>query len=494
MDKRQLKELINKNGGFSHLAVEMVEAEAMSAEERKAKKIPEGAKFFSGIASNGDLNRNGYIIIVEAWRKSIKAFMENPVVLLGHDMSQPIGRCTKMEITPKGLYVEGYVFDEYTDGRVGKGLITTLSTGHYTKKYDFLNLKTGQILTKQDFRRQWDAFWQLDEKHKDYIDNWVRRITETEIVEFSFVSIPANRKSFVTVKEELQKWYQEGVKIQKVAKTTENVDNLTVTKNTMHNLTETDLESYPALAEKYNVGDAINAEAWEAITGEKLDTKDLAEEKPEDQTAEKADETAASDDSTAENADDGGDTADQGDDDDKGDAENADGSDSEDGEDGDDDAENAEEKPETTAEKVKISKEARAKLKEEAAKAKANAEKLALALEGTTDGEDDEDEEKAEEKPTTEAKALDMEKLTGVVTELFKTIKGQQEQITTLTKALENVPAKKGLILHSQFGEAAKTAEKAKETAAKTDANTEAQIAELNGIFAKSGVVPTFKS
>ena len=39
-------------------------------------KIPEGAMYFEGIASNGDLNRNGYMIRPDAWRSAIDSFLE----------------------------------------------------------------------------------------------------------------------------------------------------------------------------------------------------------------------------------------------------------------------------------------------------------------------------------------------------------------------------------------------------------------------------------
>lgn len=470
MDKKRLKELINKHGGFTQFYIEKPNGES--------KGSPEGAISFKGIASNGDLNRNGYIIVLEAWKKSIKDYMKNPQILLGHDMDKSIGKCTKMEITSEGLYVEGYVFDDYTDERFSRGLLNALSTGHLTKKFDFINLKTGEILTKTEFRRRWDEFWGLDEKDGNHLDNWVRRITETEIVEFSLVSIPANKKSLITSREELENWYKEVTAGGVVAKNNKSTDNNNVTQETMkmHTLTEADLEKFPTLAEKYEVGDAISAEAWTQISGEKTDTTDKADETAKDKKAEKSDEKADDDDTPAENADDGDDTA--ADDEGAADSEDEEPAPA-DGTDGEDDE---------AAEKLVISKTDREKLKAEAEEAKKRAERLAEAVESTAC---EEDEEKPKNLETVKLK--DMEEVQGTVKELVRVIETQQGQINKLVEALENVPAKKGLILHNQFTKAEK-ADKKEETAEnKDDEKVKKQAEEIGKIFAGSGLAHLIK-
>ena len=294
MKKKHLKNAINANGGFMKFNIESLANSAEAA--GKKGDTPEGTISFSGIASNGDLNRNGYIITVDAWKKSIKAYMrDNPIVLLQHDMDQPIGQCTKMEITSKGLEVEGYIFDEYTDGRFGKGLFNAISTGHITIKYDFINIKTGEILPSADFWR--NHFWDLEDSDKNYIDNWVRRITETEIIEFSLVSIPANRKSLITNREDLDTW-RKGFAQNKIVNNNSNMN--------MRTLSAADLEQYPVLAEKYSEGESIAVKAWEAIAvenpkgddptkAEKVEKKVVAEKvNPLKSLAEKAKQRAVS--------------------------------------------------------------------------------------------------------------------------------------------------------------------------------------------------------
>ena len=106
--KKQLKEFINKNGSFNQMQINTIKAP-------DGVNMPEDAKYFKGIASNGDMNRNGYVIEPEAFKNSIKSYMENPVILLQHDANKPIGKCTKAEVTSKGLEVEGYVVKSQMD-------------------------------------------------------------------------------------------------------------------------------------------------------------------------------------------------------------------------------------------------------------------------------------------------------------------------------------------------------------------------------------------
>lgn len=511
MNKKQFKEHINRYGGFCHISLESascelpsaagLKVEAPTAEERKKYNVPEGAIYFKGIASNADLNRNGYIIVLEAWKKGIKDYMQNPQILLGHDQDKSVGRCTVMEITEQGLYVEGYAFDDYTEQRFSRGLLTAMSTGHYTVKFDFINLKTGEVLTKTDFRRRWDEFWGLDEKDQNHLDNWVRRITETEIVEFSLVSIPANRKSLISSREDLEKWRETEALAAGVAKSDEMADNLNVTTESMlmHTLTETDLEKYPTLASKHKVGEAISASAWAQITGEKTETNDPADSKPEDTTAENADETAAGDDTPADETDgeegdaaaadedepaEGGDeTSDPADS--PADEPEAEPTDETDG--GDDDGGEAEEK-------VKISKADREKLKAEAEAAKNRAAELAAAVENTfADGDEDEEAPAATEAATVKVDVLNMEKVKEVMQELVNTIESQQAQINTLTATLEAMPAKRGLILHNQFAASEKVAKDAKAETAQNQEKTSAQVKELEGVFAASGLAHLLK-
>ena len=186
--KKELKKLINDNGFFAQMTV----TPETNAPELYKDRIPEGATYFEGIASNGELNRNGYIIRESAWRSAIETYFLNPVVLLQHDVEQPIGMALEARITDKGLWVAGYIFDDLTGGKFGRGLLKALSTGHYTKEVEFENTKTGTVLSEEDFR-------QLDIREQ-MSDDWVMAVTKLDWVEFSLVTIGSNKKSVVTHK------------------------------------------------------------------------------------------------------------------------------------------------------------------------------------------------------------------------------------------------------------------------------------------------------
>lgn len=81
------------------------------------RKVPAGAIYFEGIVSNGDKNRNGYIIDSDAWffekNKYVKDFLKTGSILWGHDDDKPIGRPLSFEKQDNGdIQVTGYVFDD----------------------------------------------------------------------------------------------------------------------------------------------------------------------------------------------------------------------------------------------------------------------------------------------------------------------------------------------------------------------------------------------
>lgn len=198
--KKQLKDFVNENGFFNTVLI--TEKNAPN-DEGKPEGVPEGATFFKGIASTGELNRNGYIISVEAWKGAIAGFMENPVILLQHDTNQPIGNVLTAEVTDEGLVVTGYIFDDLTGNRFSRGLINALSTGHLTLERKFKNEVTGEILDEEAFQKlNWE------EQGQDY---WVMVVTGLEWLELSAVSIGSNRKSLVSSRE-LMKNYVESIK------------------------------------------------------------------------------------------------------------------------------------------------------------------------------------------------------------------------------------------------------------------------------------------
>lgn len=191
ISKKVLKEAINKKGFWNSMKIDLV----TNAPAELKEQIPEGATYFEGIVSNGELNRNGYIIRPEALKNSLDVFMSNPVILLMHNTTEPIGRALSAEVRPNKkskdeVFVRGYVYDDLTGGRFSRNLFKALSTGHITLEREFENTKTGEVLSEEEFRKfNWE---------EQYNGDWVVAVTKLEWVEFSLVSIGSNRKSLVT--------------------------------------------------------------------------------------------------------------------------------------------------------------------------------------------------------------------------------------------------------------------------------------------------------
>ncbi len=196
LGKKELKKFINENGFFYSMAIEVKK----NAPQDYASKVPEGATYFEGIVSNGELNRNGYIIRPQALIDSLNTFMMNPVILLQHETDEPIGHCLSAELRGSGetqeVFVRGYVFDDLTGGRFGRNLFSGLSTGHITLAIEFQNSKTGEILSEEDFRKfNWEEQMNGD---------WIMCVTKLEWVEFSLVAIGSVRKAVVTAKNAIE--------------------------------------------------------------------------------------------------------------------------------------------------------------------------------------------------------------------------------------------------------------------------------------------------
>lgn len=212
--KKALKRAINSAGFFVNAVISeqktnVVELKAkIAANEVNATDYPgidlvpndADAIYFRGIASNGELNRNGYIIEPSAWDEAIPEYLgTNPTILLQHDRERPIGRCVWAERTNTDggqLEVAGFVFDSYTDGKFGKGLFGALSTGHFDKEVIFRHEDTGEELSEDEFRRL--------SYEEQYSDKWIPVVKKLDFVEFSVVTMGSNRKSTITKKNAIE--------------------------------------------------------------------------------------------------------------------------------------------------------------------------------------------------------------------------------------------------------------------------------------------------
>ena len=126
--------------------------------------------------TTGNLDREGDVIAPGGW--SLDAYMKNPVVLWGHDhKSLPVGRVTRITPTPNGLAARIQFPPEGVSARadevrrlVKEGFLSSVSVG-------FRPLKSAPNRTRVGM---------------DY--------HEQELLELSFVSVPANADAVVTAK------------------------------------------------------------------------------------------------------------------------------------------------------------------------------------------------------------------------------------------------------------------------------------------------------
>lgn len=175
---------------------------AEKAPKKYRENIPEGALYFEAVASNGNVNRNGYKIKETAWfvnaqgKKDlsfVKDYLQNGKILYQHDPERPIGRPLDFKLNNDGqVILSGYVFDNtYSEGNIQRGLVTSISTGHYTHASEFENVKTGETLSEDAFFRRNDPLSDL------WAWEWVMSVTSAEIIENSLVTIGSVRGAHI---------------------------------------------------------------------------------------------------------------------------------------------------------------------------------------------------------------------------------------------------------------------------------------------------------
>lgn len=138
------------------------------------KVAESGKRRIKGFASTRFKDRAGDVVSPEAIEASMQLYQKNPVVLLNHDQSKPIGKMIDYEITKDGLYVVDEIGKGFADAdeawsKIEQGILRALSIG-------FIPLETQRV-------------------GDDYV------ISELELVEHSVVSIPSNRESLFSVEK-----------------------------------------------------------------------------------------------------------------------------------------------------------------------------------------------------------------------------------------------------------------------------------------------------
>ena len=127
-------------------------------------------RIIEGWASTDDLDRYNEITDPQAFKKSLKTYMKNPVLFFGHESWKlPIGKITKARIKDNGLWVQAKISESADDvwGLIKEGMLKTFSFGYNLLKYD------------------------KDEK------SGVLTIRELDLHEISVVSIPANPEAMI---------------------------------------------------------------------------------------------------------------------------------------------------------------------------------------------------------------------------------------------------------------------------------------------------------
>lgn len=69
--------------------------------EFKSVEIKDGKVKIKGFASTPDIDRYNDIVDTKAFDSSIATYMKNPIILLQHDASKPIGKCIDFTLDEK---------------------------------------------------------------------------------------------------------------------------------------------------------------------------------------------------------------------------------------------------------------------------------------------------------------------------------------------------------------------------------------------------------
>ena len=133
--------------------------EFLAALTKISLKEDTGSGTFEVIASTQSVDRQGEVILLEGW--DLKNYMNNPVILFGHDYwSLPIGKATDVSIENGQLIVKGVFasteFAQEVRKLYDEGILKTVSVGFIPME------RQGNVITK------------------------------AELLELSFVPVPAN--------------------------------------------------------------------------------------------------------------------------------------------------------------------------------------------------------------------------------------------------------------------------------------------------------------
>ena len=209
MTKKELKAFVNQHGGFTKGKVQTL---SFSPTEEEKNLIPEGAFSFEAVLSDESINMNGYRILLSAWQEGFAKYFSDyeGLVYLQHDMDQPIGKTLDIAVDEEQaiLYARGFAYDDLTEKRVSRGLVRDISTGHIPLEILYINKDTQEEKTPDEFfdlmRDMVDRMFDEGKKWSEIREAivalqelWIQTHTKVQIIEYSFVSVGANKNAEV---------------------------------------------------------------------------------------------------------------------------------------------------------------------------------------------------------------------------------------------------------------------------------------------------------
>ena len=181
---RDIVKHFNQTDGSAVRVEEIIAREVFEChlEMKAAEDAGEGERLIEGYASTKDLDRYSDIIEPSAFKKSLRPFVKNGVILLHHFPALAAGVPVEASIDDKGLYIKArigfgpqYVEDAWS--LIEQKILKAFSVG-------FSIPKDGVEMTDEE----------------DPVTGWkIRIIKKLELLETSIVSIGANRPSLFSL-------------------------------------------------------------------------------------------------------------------------------------------------------------------------------------------------------------------------------------------------------------------------------------------------------
>lgn len=167
------------------------------------EKKADGSLRIKGYASTKDLDRYSDVVEPKAFENTLETFMKNPIMLLQHEATKPIGKFDTANIDAKGLEVAGDVLYDVDNCKkqVEDGVLTTFSIGYIPKKYEIVNAEGELVATEAGYEPGygWEDVW---------FGVTTRTIKELDLIEISIVSTPANPHAVFSLEKSIKNFFE----------------------------------------------------------------------------------------------------------------------------------------------------------------------------------------------------------------------------------------------------------------------------------------------